>query len=281
MEPDDRNQYGDGIASRPVMRVSGDSVSWEDDHLAAEVPVALNVAGETVVVMLATPCNLQEFALGFCLSEGIVEQVSQLHAVRVHERLEGIELDLDLVPDAAQRLIKRSRAMEGRSGCGWCGAASLEHVVSVLEPVSAQVRLERTALRAALDALPALQPLNATCGAVHAAAWCDERGNVLVVREDVGRHNALDKLIGALHAKTFEPDHGFVLLSSRASFEMVTKAARVGIAVVAAISAPTALAVALAEQADVTLIGFARGEDCVVYAHARRVRPDAPPCPVQ
>lgn len=281
MQADDQDQCGNGVASRCVLRVRGDTVCWENDQLAVEVPVALKVAGETALVMLATPCDMQDYALGFCLSEGIIADTAQLRAVRVHERLEGIELDLDLAPDAARKLIERSRAMEGRSGCGWCGAASLEQVVSVLQPVRAQVHLERTALRVAFDALPTLQPLNAACGAVHAAAWCDERGRVLALREDVGRHNALDKLIGGLHAKAFEPDHGFVLLSSRASFEMVTKAARVGIAVVAAISAPTALAVALAEQADVTLIGFARSEDYVVYSHARRVRPDAPACPAR
>ncbi|MEO8803429.1 MAG: formate dehydrogenase accessory sulfurtransferase FdhD, partial [Rudaea sp.] len=170
MEPDDRSQYGDGITSRCVLRVRGDSMGWERDQLAVEVPVALKVAGETALVMLATPSDLRDYALGFCLSEGIVADASQLRAVRMHERLEGIELDLDLTPDAARKLIERSRAMEGRSGCGWCGAASLEHVVSALEPVRAKVQLERAALRVALDALPALQPLNAACGAVHAAA---------------------------------------------------------------------------------------------------------------
>ncbi len=279
MNPDDKISRSNAVVSRNLLRVRGDAAQWEDDRLAVEVPVALDVDGETFAVMLVTPCDLQDFALGFCLSEGIVDDATQLRGVQVREQVEGITLDLDLAPEAARRMSDRRRTLEGRSGCGLCGAASLEQVVRVPARVQGEPRLDRLALRTALEALPRLQPINAACGATHAAAWCDERGGIVVVREDVGRHNALDKLIGALHATGFDAGHGFVLLSSRASYEMVMKAAQVGIAIVAAISAPTALAVALAEQAGVTLVGFARGNDCAIYSHPRRIMPQTPDPP--
>ncbi|HET8942102.1 MAG TPA: formate dehydrogenase accessory sulfurtransferase FdhD [Rudaea sp.] len=281
MKPENKSSPGDAVASRKLLRVRGDVAHWEDDRLAVEVPVALNVAGEAFAVMLVTPCDLRDYALGFCLSEGIVDDSAQLRGVQVRERVEGIELELDLAPDAAQRLRGRLRTLEGRSGCGLCGAASMEQVVRVPVSVQSQPRLDRHALRVALEALPGLQPINAACGATHAAAWCDERGDIVVVREDIGRHNALDKLIGALHAAAFDPGDGFVLLSSRASYEMVMKAAQVGMAIVVAISAPTSLAVMLAEQANVTLVGFARGDDCTIYSHPQRIMAQVPQRPTR
>ena len=188
---EDKTNRSDAVASRRLLRVRGEVACWEDDRLAVEVPVALNVAGETFAVMLVTPCDLEDFALGFCLSEAIVDDPAQLRSVRVRERVEGIELDLDLAADAAQRLRGRLRALEGRSGCGLCGAASLEQVVRVPASVQSQPRLYPQALRTALDALPGLQPINAACGAMHAAAWCDERGGIVMVREDIGRAMAI------------------------------------------------------------------------------------------
>ena len=260
-----------GTAVRRVLRLRAGKAEWQQDHVAAEVPVALSAGGRTRAVMLGTPRDLQDFALGFCLSEAIAESPDQLRDVHVREHLEGIELELDLMPEALARFEARTQALEGRSGCGLCGASSLAQVLRLPAPVHGDVRIRADVLPRALAAIARAQPLNAACGAMHAAAWCDRDGAVFRVREDVGRHNALDKLIGALHRQAAWPARGFLLLTSRASYEMVMKAATAGIAVLVAISAPTALAVALAEQSGVTLVGFARGEDCVIYSHAGRI----------
>ncbi len=271
MNGHDETVLGGGVVRRRTLRVRGGRRTEHDDALAAEVPVAMAVAGRTRAVMLATPCDLEDFALGFCLSEGIASAARDVRAVSVREHFEGIELDLDLSAPAAARFARRVQSLEGRSGCGLCGAASLEQVVRVPPPVESEARLETVAIAAALDGLQSRQPINAACGATHAAAWCALDGSVSCVREDVGRHNALDKLIGALHRDAADLSAGFLLLTSRASYEMVMKAATVGIGIVAAISAPTALAVVLAEQAGVTLVGFARGEGCVIYSHPQRL----------
>lgn len=271
MNGHDETALGGGAVRRKVLRLRGGCLSSREDALAAEVPVALAVAGRVRAVMLATPCDLEDFALGFCLSEGIAAAPGDLRQVAVNRHLEGIELELDLCADATARFAARAQALEGRSGCGLCGAASLEQVVRVPPAVDADLRLAPAAIATALEGLQSRQPINAACGATHAAAWCDTDGRLLCVREDVGRHNALDKLIGAWTRQKQSFAQGFVLLSSRASYEMVMKAAQVGMPLVVAISAPTALAVVLAEQAGVTLVGFAREEDCVVYSHPARI----------
>lgn len=257
--------------ARRVLRVRGGEAQWRNDGLAAEVPVALSVGDRVRTVMLATPVDLEDFALGFCLSEAIVDSPIQFHGVQVHEHLEGIELALDLAHEAQSRFEERTQSLEGRSGCGLCGAANLEQVVRVPMPVRDDTHIRSDALPVALDALKHAQPVNTVCGAMHAAAWCDTEGSLLCVREDVGRHNALDKLIGAVHRSDTGFAAGFLLLTSRASYEMVMKAATVGIGIVVAISAPTALAVVLAEQSGVTLIGFARADTCVIYSHPERI----------
>lgn len=264
----------DGAARRPVWRVRAGRGAAVDDAIAEEVPVALVINDAPFVVMMATPCDFDDFALGFCLSEAVIDTAEKLLDVKIDRRLEGVVLDIKIPESSATKLASRQRGMEGRSGCGVCGARTLEQLVRVPLRVAPHAATDLSVVRRGLAALSAAQPLNAATGATHAAAWVDAAGTLVLLREDVGRHNALDKLIGSLHRQRIDLTHGVLLLTSRASYEMVMKAATTGIHTIAAISAPTALAIALAEQAGVTLIGFARGSDCVVYSHADGVIKD-------
>ncbi|MDN5923992.1 MAG: formate dehydrogenase accessory sulfurtransferase FdhD [Xanthomonadales bacterium] len=263
-----------GVSQRSVWRIRGAAGERVDDVIADEVPVALVINETPFAVMMATPCDLEDFALGFCLSEAIIEHAADLHGIDVRAQLEGVSLALRISPEQAAGLTQRQRGMEGRSGCGLCGASTLEQVVRLPAQVPPHAPVSLSALRRGLAGLAAAQPLNAATGATHAAAWLDPTGKVLALREDVGRHNALDKVIGAMHRSGLDSQHGLLLLTSRASYEMVMKAATVGIHTIAAISAPTALAITLADQAGVSLIGFARGDDCVIYTHAEGISKD-------
>ena len=246
------------------------------DLLAEEVPVALSYNGEAFAVMMLTPCDLEDFALGFSLTEGLVAAPHELLGVRRQDRLEGIELEIAIPPDRMTQLARNERTLEGRSGCGLCGSRRLEQVVRHHPPVGKGPRVAAACLYAALDAMRARQRLNQATGATHAAAWADAEGAIVTVREDVGRHNALDKLIGNLARSGFDPDSGFLLLTSRASYEMVMKAASAGIAFVAAVSGATALAASLADGAGITLVGYARRTGCTVYTHPGRYVGAAP-----
>ncbi|WP_243039849.1 formate dehydrogenase accessory sulfurtransferase FdhD [Dyella sedimenti] len=265
-----------GYAVRPVERWRHGAASREDDCVAEEMPVAMVYNGDTFAVMMATPHDLEDFALGFSLSEGLIERPDQLLDVVVHTLLEGTQLAMrvdEAAPGARIGQEERARLLPGRSGCGICGTRDLEHAIRQGAPVGPGHTLTHEALEQALRQLHGLQPMNAATGAVHAAAWADRQGHVLLVREDVGRHNALDKLIGAMHHAGIQPGDGLALVTSRASYEMVTKATSAGIAVLAAISAPTALAVELARSAGITLVGFARPGSHNVYTHPGRLQP--------
>ncbi|MDD5249528.1 MAG: formate dehydrogenase accessory sulfurtransferase FdhD [Rhodocyclaceae bacterium] len=253
---------------------------WDDgifqqraDRVAEEVPVALVYNGVSHAVMLATPQDLEDFAVGFSVSEGIVGARSDIFDIDLREHDNGIELDLRVAASCAAALRARRRTLAGRTGCGLCGVESLEQAQCRPRRVTATAAvLTPAALTRAAAALAQRQRLHGLTGAVHAAAWCRWDGEVLCVREDVGRHNALDKLIGALAAARESLAEGFVLMTSRASYEIVCKAAAVGIALVAAISAPTGMAIRVAETAGLTLIGFLREQRFNVYAHPQRLR---------
>ena len=262
---------GAGCVSRRIVRCRQGAVEAEDDWIASEVPIALSYNGEAHVVMLATPMDLEEFALGFSLSEAIIAASDEVETITMQERLEGIEIDLRVAEARAAAVSVRRRNLGGRSSCGLCGMQHLEDVLRMPAKVSSAIRISSDALHRALQALVAAQPLNRLTGATHAAAWVDGDGELKCVREDVGRHNALDKLIGAMAKRGLDSSLGFLVLTSRASYEMVQKAASVGIGLVAAVSAPTALAAQLAENCGVTLIGFARDGGHVVYTHAYRI----------
>jgi FdhD protein len=239
------------------------------ETVAEEVPVALLYNGISHVVMLATPLDLEEFAVGFSLSEGIVRTAGEVSNVKVHPAIGGIEVNLTITPERFMALQARRRNMTGRTGCGLCGTESLEQVLRPLPKVPPCPAVEPAVIHTAFSALRKRQRLHALTGAVHAAAWAKVDGEVVSVREDVGRHNALDKLIGAMALRGISFDAGFSIVTSRASSEMVQKAATCGMPLLAAISAPTGLAIRLARDCGLTLIAFARDESHVVYGGAR------------
>lgn len=251
---------------------------WKDgcsrqelEVVVEEVPVALVFNGVSHVVMLATPQDLAEFALGFALSEAIVGSAKDVYDIDVTALEAGMEVNITVASNCFMALKERRRNLAGRTGCGLCGAESLQHAIRPCAPVPAGPVISAETLHRAFDGLRDCQPLHALTGAVHAAAWADIDGNIEFIREDVGRHNALDKLIGAMAKGLSHFDKGLTLLTSRASCEMVQKAATIGMTIVAAISAPTGLAIRLAEQSGVTLIGFARDRNYAVYANPGRI----------
>lgn len=254
-----------------VERWRGETHTRQDDCIAEEAPVALMYNGEPHVVMLATPLDLDDFALGFSLTENIVANRKEVEAIRVHQRSEGIEVRVR-IPDArCEMAAEKGRNLTGRTGCGLCGARTLQQAVRRPAPVGPGVQVPSTELVRALAELRDHQRLNRLTGAVHAAAWVRPEQGIAMVREDVGRHNALDKLIGGLARLDTDFGSGFVLVTSRASYEMVQKCATVGISFMAAISAPTGLAVRLAQETGLTLVGFARDDGHAVYAHPQRL----------
>ncbi|MGB4860203.1 MAG: formate dehydrogenase accessory sulfurtransferase FdhD, partial [Dokdonella sp.] len=221
---------------------------------------------------MATPSDLDDFALGFSLSEGIITKSSELESIKVRELLEGIVVDVTIPEKRAEAIATRQRNMTGQSSCGLCGTQSLADAVRQPRTVGKGTTIGVDVLHRALAALPNQQPVNALTGATHAAAWIDDDGEIVMVREDVGRHNALDKVIGAMTRDGIDASDGAVVISSRASYEMVQKAATAGITIIVAISAATALAIQMAESTGVTLIGYARQDRHVIYTHPQRVR---------
>jgi len=241
-----------------VKRWNNGSYSQAQDTLAEEMPIALCYNGISHVVMMASPCNLEELALGFSLSEGILEHPQQLYNIDTTPRAEGIEINLLIATRQQQLLQQRTRNLTGRTGCGLCGSDSLQTAIRPIDKVAHAPLLSDAAIQRAISQLDTHQPLQGLTGAVHGAAWCSLDGDIQQLREDVGRHNALDKLIGALINKEIDHATGFLLMSSRASYEIVHKAASVGIGNLVAVSAPTAMAIQLAEEAGIHVIGFAR-----------------------
>jgi FdhD protein len=250
-----------------VTRLRAGQLSQADDQLAEEVPVALEYNGISHAVMMATPSDLEDFALGFSLSEGIVGSAREFYGADIGHGAGGITVHIEIAAAAFAGLKDRRRNMSGRTGCGLCGVDSLEQVLRPLPWLAPSRALSARAIRQALAGVKAMQPLNRITGATHAALWCDRNGIPINAFEDVGRHNALDKLIGSMARLGTEPRDGFALITSRASVEMVQKAATAGISALVAISAPTALAARSAQQCGMTLVAFARGDDFVAYAH--------------
>jgi FdhD protein len=226
-----------GYAARSIERRREGFSESVHDRIAEEAPVAVRYNGRAFAVMMATPHDLEDFAFGFSLTEGLIESPDQLLGVDVLHQPEGILLSMRVPATARAAHLDphAQRLLPGRGSCGICGTRELDDVVRAPEPVAGKTRFSSQALERALKELPQHQPMNAATGAVHAAAWVDSEGRILLAREDIGRHNALDKLIGALRRAGRPTDDGMLLLSSRASYEMVTKAARAGKGFVAAI----------------------------------------------
>lgn len=241
------------------------------DVVAEEFPVALSYHGIPYAVMLATPADLEDFAVGFTLTEALVRTPDDIRSVEVRPAQDSVEVAIDIAAPRFAELLQRRRNLTGRTGCGLCGVETVDQAIRPAAIVGKGPTVLRDQLRSALAALQGRQELNAKTGSVHAAAWVVPGQGIQVVREDVGRHNALDKAIGALVREKADMNAGFMLITSRASSEMVQKAASAGIAFLAAISAPTALAIRLAEAGGLTLVGFAREHRHVVYAHGQRL----------
>ena len=239
------------------------------DQVAEETPVAVLCNGEPHAVMLMSPADIADFALGFALTEGLIGAPRELVLVEQRALDDGIEVDLIIPARLGLPAADQGRSLAGRSGCGLCGKRMLEDALRTPPPITSAPEVSRAAIARASAALARRQPLNQQTGAVHAAAWVDLAGEVIAVREDIGRHNALDKLIGARIKGDYPA--GFALVTCRASYEIVMKAALAGIGIVAAVSAPTARAVRLAEVCHVTLAAFVRGPDLVIYSHAARI----------
>lgn len=256
------------------------SLTARADTVAAETPVALVFNGVSHAVMMATPADLEDFALGFALSEGLIDSRADCYGIEL--RCDGVasggdleapavEVHLDIASRCFARLKERRRSLAGRTGCGVCGIDSLQALdllpEAVPQPAWLQA-LDGRAVLAAFDGLAALQPLNRAAGSLHAAGWALPDGRLTDVLEDVGRHNALDKLLGRLAAAGRLGEPGFAVMSSRASYELARKCARLGVPALATISAPTALAIRIATQAGMRLWGLCRGPRAVLYAGA-------------
>ncbi|MBU6460541.1 MAG: formate dehydrogenase accessory sulfurtransferase FdhD [Proteobacteria bacterium] len=254
-----------------AISVAGGKAKASEEYVAEEVPVAMVYNGISHAVMLATPSDLEDFAVGFSLTEEIVVSRDEIFDINTDYGSGGIEVKLTIAGDRMRFLKEKRRNLTGRTGCGICGAENLAHALRHPRPLSRQIEVQGDAVHAAFDELSQLQQLHHITGAVHAAAFATAKGQVQVVREDVGRHNALDKLIGALAFLDLDAGSGMALITSRASYEMVQKSVTAGISLLAAISAPTSLAVRMAGESGLTLLGFTRNRQHVVYSHAERV----------
>ncbi len=259
-----------GHASAQVVRVGGSAeLRVEPDELAREVPVALEYNGLSHATLLTTPCDLEDFAYGFSYTEGVIRAASDVYDLDIVERKNGLVIQLTIASACLNELKLRRRTLAGRTGCGLCGIESLDEVQRVL-PALPERRgwLSSRAISDAVKNLRARQPLHLITGATHGAGWADSMGNIATVREDVGRHNALDKLIGHLLRQGTDTTAGFAVISSRASFEMVQKTAAAGISAVIAVSAPTTYAIQIADELNILLAGFARDNLFTVYTHS-------------
>ena len=234
-------------------------------ELANETPVAIEFDGSPYAVMMLTPADLEDFAVGFAHSERIIAATDEIARMDIRYGARGIGIDVRLHQANSARLAERRRALPGQSGCGICGISTIDEALPQLTQLSSAPRLTRDALFAALDELSGHQTLNRTTGAVHAAAFCRPDGALAALREDVGRHNALDKIIGHLARKRHDVADGFALLTSRCSYELVQKAVLARMTALVTVSAPTELAVEIARSARLTLIALARKDSLLVF----------------
>lgn len=268
--------YGQPVSERELTSLAESQARPGRAAVAEEVPVAFVYGRRTHAVMMASPCDLEDLAVGFTLSEGIVDAAGDITRVMVSRHSRGIDLLIDVGAAVVDRLAARARALAGRSGCGLCGVEAIEDAVRVPAVITSPLTVTADAIWRAVAALEAQQPLNSETHAIHGAAWATATGEVRVVREDVGRHNALDKVLGALARGGMRAGDGFVVVTSRASFELVQKAAVFGVPILAAISRPTGLAVRMADAAGMSLLGLVRGRSANLYTHRSRVRGVAP-----
>ena len=240
------------------------------ENIAEETPIALIYNGISHVVMMGTPSDLEDFAIGFSITEGLVNEVSDIYFIQTKEQDNGIELNIEISSECFSKLKEIRRNLTGRTGCGLCGAESLSQVMRIPDIESSNNTFKVNNILKALESFSNNQLLQKKTGATHASALCSEDGVIKITREDVGRHIALDKLIGA-SLKNVDIEGSFIITSSRASYEMVQKIAHLNFKLLVAISAPTGLAIRLAENLNITLIGFARESRFTIYSHNERI----------
>ena len=262
--------YGAPVNARSFTRLTDAAATRDEAPVAEEVPVAFVYGTRAHVVMMCTPADLEDFGVGFTVTEAIAG-AGDIARVDVVKYSRGIELQIEIPAADAERLSTRGRAIVGRTGCGLCGVEVIDEALREPRLVRSSMTFLRDALWRASESLGAQQPLNNETNTIHASAWASPDGTLVVVREDVGRHNALDKVLGALIRAGTDASAGFLLVTSRASYELVQKAAVANVPLLAAVSRPTALAVDLAEQSGITLVGLLRGRTANVYTHASRV----------
>jgi FdhD protein len=258
-------------ATRSFLRIDEGAVCDASSIVAEEVPIALVYNGRPHVVVMGTPTDLEDLASGFSRTEGIVDESSQIEHIDVVRASHGIELQIQISAEMASRLDDRTRGIVSRTGCGLCGIETINDMLHVPAQVGAALSVSADTLRAVSAELSRQQTLNNETSTVHAAGWATPDGELHIIREDVGRHNALDKVLGALGRMGMDPSTGFVIVTSRASYEMVQKAATCGVELLAAISRPTGLAIRFAAAADMTLVGLLRGKTANIYCRPERV----------
>ncbi|MCR8922778.1 formate dehydrogenase accessory sulfurtransferase FdhD [Dasania sp. GY-MA-18] len=243
----------------------------QDDWIIEELPVALSYNGISHVVMMASPILLKEFALGFSFSEGIINSAADIYDCEIQQSESGISINLEISQRCFSALKNRQRQLSGKTGCGICGLESLQMLARQFQPIASPQQFQHRSLQKAIKTLRQKQQLQDLTGAVHAAAWCDPQGNILHIAEDVGRHNALDKLIGILLQQQTDTRLGFITLSSRVSFEMAQKTIAIGAPLLVGASAPTSMALSEADKYGLCVVGFARPGRQVVYSQLGRV----------
>ena len=258
------------IKAHPITRYHAHTLSPTQDTLAQEAPIALVYNGISHAVLMATPQDLPQLALGFSISEHILQRPSQLYDSEIVHTPNGIEARLEIASECFAQLKQRRRTLNGRTGCGLCGIDSLTAAQPHIAPVTRSLKIPAAHINQALAQFSQHQPLRQQTGSLHAAAWV-VGSQIQASYEDIGRHNALDKLIGHLVQQAADTQQGWLLLSSRASYEMIAKAASIGIHTIVAVSAATALAAQIAEQAHITLIGFAKPEKFTIYTHPQYI----------
>jgi FdhD protein len=257
------------IVDRQSWRIN--SFSLGSRSVPEETAVALTYNGGTHAVMMTTPQDLEDFAIGFSLSEGIISSSADIDTLDIVRLDDGVELRMWLRESKAGRLQARRRHIAGPTGCGLCGIESIAEAMRPVAVVGHGQQFSSEQIMAAMQNVPSLQKLNIETRAVHAAAFWEFRGGIVALREDVGRHNALDKLSGALARASIAASEGMILLTSRISVEMVQKSAAIGAPVMVSVSAPTALAVRMAETAGITLAAIARADGFEVFTHPWRI----------
>jgi FdhD protein len=261
---------------RSYVRLDGETAIEGSAAVAEEVPVAFIYNHRPHVVMMATPADFEDFAVGFTLTEAVVPSRDAIQSVEVVRYSQGVELQVTIPQAAADALAERGRQLVGQTGCGLCGVQTVAEALRPTRTVGAVWSVDPAALWRAEAALSERQTLNRATASVHAAAWATADGELAVVREDVGRHNALDKVLGALARSGIDPSTGFVVMTSRASYELVQKATTAGIPMLAAVSRPTGLAIRLADASGLTLVALLRGSTANVYTHPERIHTRAP-----